>query len=48
MPKENQTNSVIENAHSLVHEISHSIENGNTEDAKEKLLTLDMLLHNHN
>lgn len=36
---------VIDESHSLVHEISFNLENGNIDLAKEQLLKLDLLLH---
>ncbi len=35
----------LEKCHSLVHEISYDIDNENTIEAKDKLKTLDLLLH---
>ena len=36
---------IVEESHSLVHEISFNIENGNIELAKNQLNKLDLLLH---
>lgn len=36
---------VVQESHFLVHEISHDIEIGNLESAKDQLRKLDMFLH---